>query len=407
MKDTIQKYLMLSLLLCFFASNQFFAQNTMEQFEVVSEYLHETRMAHVALPKQYGQSTKEYPLILILDYELLFNVTKGITDQLSANSRMPESIVVSLSTGSQHRNYYAPNLYNNHRDRSYNYGNHQDELLGFIERELLPVLEKKYRLAKFRMLVGFSPSSVFALHTLLNKAGLFQAYICLAAGNIIGDGYAKNTRLIEVLEKRYGNPKTPEHYLYVVSGGKDAENQPYIKVNEKHFNAKLNKNNLANGNAKAEIIDGEGHTDVVLPGLISAFNFIFPRDKWVVDYLDLIEQEGTAKKNILDFYDQLSKTYNFQIYPNTDRLYSMSCLKNIGQRLLGNKETGEAVELYEHWTTLYPKSHSAHYYLGMAYKAANELKMAKDAFSKSYSLAMLQNSDEAALYKTALEELNK
>lgn len=396
----------LLLVLMLIASHQTFAQSTVEHLEIASEYLQETRKVNLALPEKYGQSTKVYPLILLLDHELLFDVTTGITDQLSATTRMPESIVVSLSAGGKHRNYYAPNLYNNHRNRSYNYGDHQDELLGFIEMELLPLLEKKYRLAKFRMLVGFSPSSVFALQTLLNKPGLFQAYICLAAGNIIGDGYSRDTRLIENLEELYKNPGIPEHYLYVVSGGKDAESQPYIKVNVEDFNAKLNKTNPISGHARAEILEGEGHTDVVLPGLISAFNFIFPRDKWVVDYLDLIEREGTAKTNILNFYDQLSKTYNFQIYPNVDRLYSMSCLKNIGQRLLGNKETGEAVELYEHWTTLYPQSHSAHYYLGMAFKAANELKMAKDAFSKSYSLAKLQDSDEAALYKTALEELN-
>jgi Predicted hydrolase of the alpha/beta superfamily len=400
------KYGMPLLVLMLIASHQFFAQSTVEQLEVNSKYLQETRKVHVVLPEKYGQSTKEYPLIFVLDHELLFNTTAAISAQLSATSRMPESIVVSLVAGSQHRNYFAPNLYNNHRDRAYNYGGHQDNFLGFIEKELLPLLEKKYRLAKFRMVVGFSPSSVIALHTLLNKPVLFQAYICLAAGNIIGDGYAKDTRLIETLEELYNNPGIPEHYLYVVSGGKDAESQPYIISNVEDFNTKLTKADLSKGHAKAEILYGEGHTDVVLPGLISAFNFIFPRDKWVVDYLDLIEQEGSAKENILHFYDQLSKTYNFQIYPNVDRLYSMSCLKNIGRRLLGTNKEAEAIELYEYWTALYPQSHSAHYYLGMAYKAADRLKMAKESFSRSYTIAMLQNSEDAALYKRALEELN-
>ncbi|MBO0340409.1 alpha/beta hydrolase-fold protein [Flagellimonas profundi] len=399
------KIVTLILVWVLFASNKVFAQNTMEQFEVVSQYLQENRMAHVALPKQYGQSTKEYPLILILDHELLFNTTSAIVNQLSGNSRMPEAIVASLSAGSQHRNYYAPNLYNNHRDRSYNYGNHQDELLSFIEKELLPHLEKKYRLAKFRMIVGFSPASVFAFHTVLNKPDLFQAYICLAAGNIIGDGHAKDQRLIEAFEELYRKPGLPKHYLYVVSGGKDVEDQPYIQTNVKDFNDLLKKYQASGIYAKAEIIEGEGHTDVVLPGLISAFNFIFPRDRWDVDYLNLIEQKGTAKANILHFYDELSKTYNFKIYPNADRLYSMSCLKNIGRRLLGANKTEEAIELYQYWTDLYPRSHLAHYFLGMSYKEANNLEKAAEAYNRSHTLALSQNSDDAKLYKKALETI--
>ena len=41
-----------------------------------------------------------------------------------------------------------------------------------------------------------------------------------------------------------------------------------------------------------------------------------------------------SSNNILAFYQDLSSEYGFEIYPNADRLYSMSCLKNIGRRVL-------------------------------------------------------------------------
>lgn len=394
------------LLLMLIISNQVFSQNMIEHLEIESQYLQEIRIASIALPTNYEQSVKKYPLILTLDHDLLFNTTTAIKNHLGSASRMPESILVSLSAGSKHRNYYSPNLYNNHRDRKYNYGDHQAEFLSFIESELLPQLEAKYRIAKFRMIIGFSPSSAFSLSSLLTKPGLFQAYICLAAGNIIGDGYTKGGRLIEALDSVYTTQPTP-HYLYIVSGSKDVENQPYINTNVKDFNSKLTKYNASGIHAKAEIIAGEGHTDVVLPGLISAFNFIFPKEKWVVDYLDLIEQSGTAKENILAFYDELSESYGFQIYPNTDRLYSMSCLKNIGRRLLGENKTLEAIALYDYWRTLYPQSHLAHYFLGMSYETANDLHNAAKAYNQSYSLALSQNSSDAELYKSALETIKQ
>ncbi|TJY35973.1 alpha/beta hydrolase-fold protein [Pontimicrobium aquaticum] len=398
------KYFML---LALVISNQFYAQNKIEHFDVDSKYLQETRTVSIALPKNYEQSAKRYPLILTLDQGLLFHTTTAIANHLSSSSRMPESIVVTLSAGSKHRNYYAPNLYNNHRDRLYNYGDHQEELLNFIEYELLPLIEEQFRVAKFRMLVGFSPSSVFSLYTALVKPNLFQAYICLAAGNIIGDGYAKDERLIEALEKLYNVQQPTQQYLYIVSGSKDAEGQPYIHTNIKDFNAKLSKHHSSGMYAKAELIEGEGHTDVVLPGLISAFNFIFPKEKWIVDYLNLIEENGTAKENIVKFYNNLSKVYGFQVYPNADRLYSMSCLKNIGRRLLGTNKTSEAIELYEYWTTLYPQSHLAYYYLGMSYEKHNDLDNAIKAYNKSYALAMSQNSSEAEQYKNALKNLKQ
>lgn len=388
-----------TLLFIIIVSHQLLAQNETEHFDIQSQYLQESKRIHVALPEHYQHSTKTYPLILILDHDLLFDTTTAVAKQLSATSRMPESIVLSISKGSKHRSYYAPNLYNNHRDRPYNYGNHQEELL--------PRVEQKYRLAKFKTIVGFSPSSVFSIYALLTKPDLFQAYICFASGNIIGDGHSKGKRLIEELEELYRRKKTTQNYLYVVSGSKDAENQPYIKTNVKDFNNALLKYNSNRIHTKAEIIEGEGHTDVILPGLISAFDFLFPKEKWVVDYLDLIENEGSAKENITEFYNNLSNIYGFKIYPNADRMYSMSCLKNVGRRLLGTKKISEAIELYQYWTTLYPQSHLAYYYLGTSYKENSNLSEATKAYKKALELALAQNSIEADIYKKALASLKQ
>lgn len=85
----------------------------------------------------------------------------------------------------------------------------------------------------------------------------------------------------------------------------------------------------------------------------------------------------------------------------------MSCLKNIGRRLLGEDKTLEAIALYDYWRTLYPQSHLANYFLGMSYEKANDLPNAAKAYNQSYSLALSQNSSDAELYKKALETLKQ
>ncbi|UII31474.1 hypothetical protein LVD17_24585 [Fulvivirga ulvae] len=395
------------LILLLLVSSPLFAQSSIEHLTIESKYIDETRTLNIALPSEYENSTKKYPLIIVLDDNLLFNTTSAIVNQLSNTSRMPESIVISISSGEKHRNYFAPNLFNNHRDRMYNYGNHQEEFVKFLELELLALIEKKYRTTNFKTLIGFSPSSVIGLYILLKKPNLFQAYICFAAGNIIGDGYKKDERLIEELEILYRQNEIKQSYLYVVSGSKDANSQPYINRNIKDFNEKLSKFNNDTIHTRAEIIQGEGHTDVILPGLITAFDFLFPKEKWLVDYPDLIEKEGTAKDNISLFYQKLSDEYGFEVYPNADRLYSMSCLKNIGRRLLGSKKTEEAIEVYEYWVELYPSSHLAHYYLGLSYKENEDDNNAITSFEKAYALALSQKSNDSKIYKEVIDELNK
>lgn len=388
-------------------SSSIFAQIEIKHLTIDSKFIGETRTLNISLPNKYQYSTKKYPLIIVLDDGLLFNTTNAIVNQLSNTSRIPESIVVSLSAGEKHRNYFAPDLFNNHRNRKYNYGNHQEEFVKFLELELLPLIEKNYRTTHFKTFIGFSPSSVIGLYTLLNKPNLFQAYICFAAGNIIGDGYNKDKRLIEELENLYSQNEIKQSFLYVVSGSKDAESQPYINVNVKDFNDKLSRFNSRTIRTRAEIVQGEGHIDVILPGLITAFEFIFPKKEWYVDYLDLIEKEGTAKDNISSFYQKLSDEYGFEIYPNTDRLYSMSCLKNIGRRLIGENKTEEAIEIYKYWGELYPSSHLAHYYLGLSYKENKESNKAISAFKKAYELALLQKRNDSKIYKEAIDKLNE
>ena len=388
-------------------SQSLIAQTTIEHLTINSEHLDETRTLKIALPSEYENSIKNYPIILILDDGLLFNPTTAIVNQLSNTSRMPESIVVSLSPGEKHRNHFAPDLYNNHRNKMYNYGNHQEEFVNFLELELLPLLEEKYRTNHFKTFIGFSPSSAIGLYTLMNKPNLFQAYICFAAANIIGDGFDKGERLIERLETLYSQENIEQSYLYVVSGSKDADSQPYINANVQDFNEKLSKLNGSNIQTRANLIQGEGHTDVILPGLLSAFDFLFPKEKWLIDYLDLIENEGAAKDNISSFYQKLSAEYKFEIYPNADRLYSMSCLKNIGRRLLGANKIDQALEIYQYWVELYPSSHLAHYNLGLAYEQNKDNGMASTAYKRAYDLALVQKSEDSKTYKVAINNLNK
>ncbi|MDY8136563.1 alpha/beta hydrolase-fold protein [Aquimarina sp. 2201CG5-10] len=379
--------------------------NRIDTVKINSKFLNEVREVKIVLPYDYDKSTKSYPIIVVLDDQLIFSTMTAIVNHLSATSRMPESIIVTIPKGKQHRSYYAPNLYSYSKQRNYNYGNHQEELSAFLEKELIPILTTKYRTANFRTIVGFSPSSVFTLDLFCENRKLFQAYIALASGNIIGDGYTKDKNFIHIIENSLTSSLSNKTYLYVVSGGRDLISNPNIKNNIASFNQKISKGSISNLSAKGEIIHGEGHTDVLLPGIISAFDLIYPKEQWIVDYVETINKEGNAKENIDAFYNNLSQQYGFKIYPNMNRLYSMNCIKNIGRRLLKQGRVSEAIELFQYWVKLYPHSSNAHAYLGLSLKVAQKFTESIKSYKKAIEISERESNPETSKYKESLNEL--
>ena len=52
-----------------------------------------------------------------------------------------------------------------------------DQFLAFVERELIPWVERTYRTSDLRILAGHSAGGNFALHAMRTKPGLFQAIV--------------------------------------------------------------------------------------------------------------------------------------------------------------------------------------------------------------------------------------
>ena len=84
-----------SLLLLFFL-NISFSQTIYENFE--SDFLKDTRELKVQLPRNYNENlSKEYPLIIVLDGDYMFEAVSGSVDYLSYWGNIPESIIVGVN----------------------------------------------------------------------------------------------------------------------------------------------------------------------------------------------------------------------------------------------------------------------------------------------------------------------
>src|SRR6185369_6618719 len=55
-----------------------------------------------------------------------------------------------------------------------------DNFLKFFETELIPQIEKQYRVQPYRIFAGHSFGGLFAIHALITKPKLFNSYVAVS-----------------------------------------------------------------------------------------------------------------------------------------------------------------------------------------------------------------------------------
>src|SRR5262249_20893407 len=110
-----------------------------EAFQITSEILKETRQINVALPASFAKSApdRRYPVTIVLDGESNVPPVVAVSDELSRNGQIPESIIIAIPNidpmQGRLRDLTPPGL--SVSGSGLNEGG--DRFLDFIERELL------------------------------------------------------------------------------------------------------------------------------------------------------------------------------------------------------------------------------------------------------------------------------
>src|SRR5580692_1703157 len=69
-----------------------------QSFQIVSAILKEPRKVLVVLPSSYAQSApdRRYPVTVVVDGEMLLAPVAAVSDELSRNGQIPESVIVAI-----------------------------------------------------------------------------------------------------------------------------------------------------------------------------------------------------------------------------------------------------------------------------------------------------------------------
>ncbi|MEP0176888.1 MAG: alpha/beta hydrolase-fold protein [Paraglaciecola sp.] len=152
-----------------------------ERVVLQSEVLNENRVINVYLPQGYSKAlAKDYPVIYLLDgsIEEDFIHIAGLVQfgSFSWVEMLPESIVVGISNVDRRRDFTFPT--GNERDKKdFPTTGHSQSFIRFIETELQPYIDAKYRTTSTKTLIGQSLGGLLATEILFKKPDLFDNYI--------------------------------------------------------------------------------------------------------------------------------------------------------------------------------------------------------------------------------------
>lgn len=152
--------------------------------EIQSDALSEKRILNIYLPEGYNKSdTTKYPVVYLLDGsadEDFIHVTGLFQfNNFSWINRVPKSIIVGIANVDRKRDFtYKTTIEAD--TKKYPTTGHSDKFITFLEKELQPFIEKKYKTNSSKMLIGQSLAGLLATEILLNKPTLFNKYIIIS-----------------------------------------------------------------------------------------------------------------------------------------------------------------------------------------------------------------------------------
>jgi len=363
-------------LLFFFFSFSLFAQKTTELIK--SNKLGETREIIVNLPSSYESNpTKRYPILLLLDGDYLFEPFQGALKYGEYWDDLPETIIIGINQKSSRMNDCSfDETEGTPTKRSAAFYN-------FIGEELMPFIEKKYRVAPFRIIAGHDTTAGFLNFFLYKENPFFNAYISLSPELAPGMESQIATSLT--------NTKKPLFY-YQSSADGDIK-QLREPIEELDTNIKSITNPLVN--YQYNKFSNASHYSLVLYSIPNALYQIFD------SYKPISSTEFSEKIVVLPsgYVDYLTKKYQ----TTTEKLglnipVRINDFKAIEAAILKNKAYDELEKLAQIANKNYPKSMLADYELGLMYEKTGDAKKAAAKYQRASQLEEIGDLTKEMMY---------
>jgi len=177
----------------------------------------ETPQISVSLPSSYAaDKTKAYPVIFVLDGESNGELVNGMLNRLHLSNGANEHIIVGLSSSNRLRDF-APTVNKDPRG-PVGEGGGGNQFLDFMQRELIPLINERYRTNNFNVLAGHSIAGLLVIHSFQSRPTVFQAHLAFSPAVWWG-----NRETAKATKQYVTSGKHIHSYLYMGIGSEGGE----------------------------------------------------------------------------------------------------------------------------------------------------------------------------------------
>ncbi len=348
-----------------------FSQNThLEKFTSIemSGELNNERILKIYVPDSYKEdSTRVYPLAIVLDAEYLFDIYVANSKLFASKDKAPEQIVVGVYQNQKNERKtdceisIANGLLTETSSKFYK----------FIKNELLDHIESKYRISPFKTIVGNTITANFINYYLVEQNPPFTAYINInplfppdVSGLFQGKvpGLQNNTYFYMNTGKYNGvkKDKAIEKIHYILN---NIENESFIyRFDEFDNSTKISSIGQAIPGAIAHIFE--------MYSSISKQEF----DNHIADLSPAEAIEYLERK-----YVEIQYLFGSNLKVRQRDIFAI-------ESIVLDKENGDYLEEFGKMINrLYPESPIGDYYIGQYYETGNDLKRALKYYKNGYA----------------------
>ncbi|MEP6793255.1 MAG: alpha/beta hydrolase-fold protein [Saprospiraceae bacterium] len=246
--------------------------------EIQSNQLGEKRILNIYLPDGYTQDdTTHYPVIYLLDgsadEDFIHIVGLVQFNNFSWINRVPKSIVVGIANTDRKRDFTYPTTIVEDKMK-YPTTGHSDRFIAFVEKELQPFIDGKYKTNGSRMIIGQSLGGLVATEILFKKPYLFNKYIIISPSLWWDNGSLLDLQP-DILREAFSQ-KT-DIYIGVGKEGIVTGKTPHVMEVDANFLAdKIKRTKSKNINVYFDYLPQEDHATIEYQAVFNAFRMLYP-----------------------------------------------------------------------------------------------------------------------------------
>jgi predicted alpha/beta superfamily hydrolase len=366
-----------ALILLALISSTAFAQA--EKLTIKSTVLGEDRPFLVRTPAGYKTNKLAYPVLYMTDGDAHMGHTSSTVEFLARNGRMSEMIIVGIPNTDRTRDL-TPTKATGANAAQFPTAGGADKFLKFIETELIPEIEKNYRVQPYRVLAGHSLGGLFVVNAMITRPELFNSYVAVSPSLQWSD-----EATLKRAEEFFKNRKELNATLFASLGNESGD----IGNSFEKFKQLLAKTQIKGFEYEAEQMKDEDHGSVVLRSHYLGLRKIY--DGWQMPRDPGTGAVAGGLKAADEHYKWLSQKFHYSI-PTPEGL-----INQIGyQSLAANPE--DAIVVFKTNVERYPYSANVYDSLAEAYEKTGRIEIAVPLYEKAQTLSKQNYDPNAAIF---------